>query len=147
MNPEFEDCLKRNKIKPFSRGKNLVSKELKSAKSDLEIAKESFEKAHYKWATIQCYYSMFHATRALIYAENYREKSHHCLLVALRALYVETRRLNFKFLENLERAKTLRENADYYGDFSQIGAKDILDKAKEFLEKTKGILSSREKEK
>lgn len=142
MNPEFEDCLKRNKIKPFSRGKSLVSRELELAKSDLEIAKQSLDNSHYKWATIQCYYSMFHAARALVYAENYREKSHYCLLVTIRALYVETRKLSFKFLENLERAKTLRENADYYGEFSQNGAKDILDKAEEFLEAAKEILSA-----
>ena len=36
----------------------------------------------------------------------------------------------------------LRENADYYADFSQTGAKDMLDKAKEFLKKTEKILSS-----
>ena len=140
MNPEFEDCLKRNKIKPFSRGKGLVSRELELAKSDLEIAKQSLDNSHYKWATIQCYYSMFHAARALVYTENYREKSHYCLLVAIRTLYVETRKLSFKFLESLERAKTLRENADYYGEFSQNGAKDMLDKAKKFLEAAKEIL-------
>jgi len=35
--------------------------------------------------------SMFHSTRALLFAKNYREHSHYCLIVAMRALYVETR--------------------------------------------------------
>lgn len=140
MNSEFKDCLKKNKIKPFSRGSSLVSKELKIAKSDLEVAKENFTNRHFKWAIIQSYYSMFHSARALIYAENYRERSHYCLIVAIRALYVEKRKLSFSFVESLERAKTLRENADYYGDFSQSGAENLINKAGEFLEKANEIL-------
>ena len=38
--------------------------------------------------------------------------------------------------------RALRENADYYAEFSQSGAKDMVDKAKEFLEETRKILSS-----
>ena len=83
---------------------------------------------------------MFHTARALIYAEDYREKSHYCLSVALRVLYIDTRKLSFKFLESLEKAKTLRENADYYGNFSQLGAKGMLENAEEFLKKAKEIL-------
>ena len=75
MNSEFKDCLKRNKIKSFSRGKSLTSKELKLAESDLEIAKETFKNERYKWATIQCYYSMFHATRALVYTRIIEKKA------------------------------------------------------------------------
>jgi len=31
MNPEFKDCLKKQRIKEFSRGKALVNKELKTS--------------------------------------------------------------------------------------------------------------------
>lgn len=141
MNLEFEDCLKRNKIKLFSRGKILVSKEIKLAASDLKIAKENFSRGYFRWVTVQSYYSMFHSGRALIYAKNYREKSHYCLIVAIRALYVEKRKLDFKFIEALAKAKTLRENADYYGEFTKTSAEDLIEKAGEFLEKTKEILS------
>lgn len=140
MNLEFTDCLKRNKIKPFSRGEVLVAKEIKLAVTDLEVAKESFGRNNFKWAVVQSYYSMFHSGRALIYAENYREKSHYCLIVAIRALYVEKRKLDLRFVEALEKAKTLRENADYYGDFTKTSAEDLIKKAGEFLDKTKEIL-------
>jgi len=140
MNPEFEKCLKRGKIRVFSRGKALVGKELAVAQSDLEEAQESFKRGKYKWATIQCYYSMFHSARALIYNKNYRERSHHCLIVALRALYVETKQLSFTFVEALQKAKTLREQADYYGEFSKITAEELLKDAKEFLGKASEIL-------
>ncbi|MEI6846404.1 MAG: HEPN domain-containing protein [Candidatus Firestonebacteria bacterium] len=77
---EFQDCLKRGKIKEFSRGKALVLKELASAESDLNIAKSTLKVKGYKWATIQSYYSMFHSARALLYSKDFREKSHYCLI-------------------------------------------------------------------
>lgn len=140
-NPNFEDCLKKGKIRKFSRGKALVEKELDSANSDLAAAKESFKDRNYKWATIQTYYSMFHSARALLYNKNYREKSHYCLIEAIRALYIEKRLIGYWLIEALQQAKTLREGADYYSEFSEGGAKNLIGKAKEFLDKTKEILS------
>lgn len=37
---DFKDCLKRGKIKEFSKAKSLIPKELHSAKSDLKTAQE-----------------------------------------------------------------------------------------------------------
>ena len=78
MRAEFDECLKKGKIKEFSRGKVLVSKELESAQDDLVTAEESFTNKKYKWCAIQSYYSMFHSARGLLYAKNYRERSHYC---------------------------------------------------------------------
>lgn len=140
-NSNFEDCLKKGKIREFSRGKVLVKKELESAVFDLQAAEESFKDRNYKWATIQTYYSMFHSARALLYNKNYREKSHYCLIEALRVLYVEKRLVGHWLIEALQKAKTLREGADYYSEFSEEGAEDLIKKSKEFLDKTKEILS------
>ena len=139
---EFQKCLESKKIKPFSKGKILVSKELEIAEDDRRTAKESLTKNNYKWSTIQSYYSMFHAARALLYNQGYRERSHYCLVVGIRELYVNKNLFSHTLLETLQLGKTLRENADYYAEFSQAGAKDMLDKAGEFLEKANEILLS-----
>jgi len=76
----------------------------------------SLENEDHKWATIQSYYSLFHSARALLYAQNYREKSHYCLIVAIKALYVEEKILPPHLVEGFMKAKTLRENADYYDE-------------------------------
>jgi uncharacterized protein (UPF0332 family) len=52
---------------------------------------------------------MFHSARALLYNENYREKSHHCLIIALKAIYVETGRLSIHFVEGLQKGKNLKK--------------------------------------
>ena len=136
----FEQCLKRGKIKEFSQGKALVQKELQTAEKDLVDGKEGFERKKYKWTTIQCYYVMFHAARALLYAKNYREKSHYCLIVALKHLYADPGKLPVYFIEALQKGKALREDADYYDDWSQIGSEETLKLAEEFLNKAKKLI-------
>ena len=146
MNPEFEQCLKRNKIREFPRGKALMIKTLGIAQRDLERAEKTFNDKDYKWATIQAYYSMFHSARALLFARNYREHSHHCLIVAMRALYVETRLLPGSLIEALGKGKRLREDADYYDRWSEEGAMFALKAAGDFLKRarelTKGLYKS-----
>jgi len=137
---EFEKCLERGKIKVFSKAKQLVSKELELARQDLKSAEKSFLSKNYRWATIQAYYSMFHTARALIYQKGYREKSHFCLAEALKSFYVSENILPSRFLEALQLGKSLRENADYYGDFDKVGTESMLESAKDFLKEAKRIL-------
>jgi len=86
---------------------------------------------------------MFHLARALLYCNNLREKSHFCLIEAIRALYVDKGLLGYWLIEALQKAKRLREEADYYGEFNQENARDLLSKAKEFLDKTRDILKTK----
>ena len=123
----------------------LADKELKVAASDLEQAKITFKNDNYKWATIQCYYSMFHSARALLYIKNYRERSHYCLIVAIRSLYVEEKLLPLHLIEGLEKAKTLRESADYYDQWSKTGVETILKFAEEFLNHSTQLIKEMKK--
>jgi len=138
---EYDDCLKRGKIKPFSRGKSLAPKELETAISDLERARKTYSDGDYKWATIQIYYAMFHGARALLYVKNLREHSHFCLIAAIKTLYVETKDLPAHLLEGLQEAKNLREDADYYNRWSKQGCKKLLRLGEELLEKAKEIIN------
>lgn len=133
MTTEFKDCLKRHKIIRFERASELAANELAEATADLRSAKSSFSDQNFKWAIIQSYYSMFHAARKLIYVLGYRERSHYCLIVALRSLYVEEGLLDVMLLESFQLAKTLRENADYYGEFSKDAAAQLIEDAGQFL--------------
>jgi uncharacterized protein (UPF0332 family) len=141
MRQEFENCLNRGKIIRFPQGKRLVNKEIDSARSDLEDAKFGVEHSRYKWSTIQGYYSMYHAARALIYSEGYRERSHYCLLVALQELFVDRGILNPDLVEALRNSMRLRETADYRSAFSAEGALLVIEKAEIFLNRVDEILS------
>jgi len=140
VNQEFKQCLENKKVVPFARGKSLVKKELSVAISDLSDAKAGYENERYKWSTIQGYYAMFHAARALIYSQGYREKSHYCLAVALRALFADEGKMDAQLVRDFFSAMNLREAADYEADFSQSGAKAVITSAEKFIEKAAAIL-------
>ena len=111
--PEFEDCLKRGKIVRFPAAKKLAAKEFGVARADLAASGQSLKQKNYKWATVQAYYTMFHAARTLLYHKGYRGKSHYCLILAMKAFYVSEGILEMRLVESLQMAKTLREGADY----------------------------------
>ena len=136
----FNDCLKLGKIKKFSRGKALASKEVRLAEEDLKTATNSFNDKNFRWCLIQLYYSMFHSARALLYFKNYREHSHYCLIEAVKELYVKPGKIEVFFLEALIEAKNLREAADYYGDYRSSNARKLLDKAALFIKIVKIII-------
>lgn len=66
---ELEKCLKKNNLRVSADAKHWVRKELEEAAKDLREAKSGLERESYKWSTVQSYYAMFHAARALLYAK------------------------------------------------------------------------------
>lgn len=139
----FEKCLKNGQIRSFSRGRALAAKEIMLAEQDLKRGLATYKEKDYKWSTVQAYYSMFHSARSLLYNKNYREKSHHCLIEAIRVLYVENDKLGYWLIEAIKEAKRLREEADYYGEYGQPIAESLLAKAKEFFETASNILKEK----
>ena len=72
--------------------------------------------------------------------EGYREKSHYCLVVALKALFVDEGKLDAQSVRDLLNAMNLREAADYNAEFSQSGAKAVIASADKFIQKAIDIL-------
>ena len=84
---------------------------------------------------------MFHAARGLIYSRGYREKSHYCLAVALRALFVDENLLEAQIVRDFLNAMNLREAADYEAKFSESGAKAVIASAERFIHEAEHVLS------
>src|SRR5947207_15941007 len=111
MGPVLSKLLKDRRIIRSRTSSRMVAKELKGSGSDLETAKASYEAGNHMWATVQAYYSIFHAARALLYNKGFREKSHRVLLKALAELY-PTNAMSY-VLEIFEDAMNLIVDADY----------------------------------
>jgi len=90
------------------------------------------------------FYVPFRST-ALLFAKDYREHSHYCLIVAMQALYVETRLLPGSLIEALRYGKRLREDADYYDRWSEEGASFALKAAGDFLKKAQELTKDLQK--
>jgi len=132
-NQGFEECLAKKKIVPFPRAKKFALKELTAAGEDLAEARDRFAHRRYKYATINAYYAVFHAARALVYSKGYRERSHHCLGIALEALFVDQGLLAGRYVRMFQNTMASREEADYSGSYSQEGASLCIQDAEEFI--------------
>jgi len=138
MSSEFERMVEERRLTRFKADRSLVLKEMREAEADLVEARDSLERSKFKWATIQGYYSMFHAVRALVYSRGFREKSHYALLVALRNLLIME--LGTELIEGFGDAMSLREEADYGLTSSKAGAIETIETAEAFLKRAKEIL-------
>ncbi len=96
----------------------MIEKEFAVAESDLAAARRSLKGADHKWATVQGYYCIFHAARALLFARGYREKSHRGLQAMLRDLY--SSEIPQQMFDDFRDAMIMRESADY-GLVSSVG--------------------------
>jgi len=119
----------------------LVIKELGVAQDDLAEAEAGYERGSYKWSTIQSYYAMFHAARALLYSQGYREKRHHCLSVAIRYLFVSKGALSETLIDDMDDARALREDADYRAKFSPSSAQHNLKAARGLVDRVGELLA------
>jgi uncharacterized protein (UPF0332 family) len=68
-----------------------------------------------------------------------RERSHHCLVVAVKELFVDKNLVPASLLEALKEAKSLREDADYYNRWSQAGCSRLLTAAHQWIALAKKI--------
>jgi len=134
LTPYLQRLIEEGKITPFKAPSGAVSGEICGAAYDLERSARSLGDGDSKWATIQAYYSMFHAARALLLAAGYREKSHRALLTAIDELYVKTHRLERRHHVNLRTAISLREQANYDITFTESSARRLINYANDFLE-------------
>jgi len=138
----YNQALRERRLVKFPEGPKLVKKEIGAAMTDLKTAKESWRKKDYKWTTIQGYYAIFHAARALIYSRKIKEKTHYHLVVAVKVLFADEYLLNKKFVFELQEAMGLREKADYESEYSSKDAKYVLDVAGDFIKEVKGIVKT-----
>jgi len=138
---EFERCLDKRWLVRMPEARYLMTKELAVSCNDLAEAQSSFDRKSYKWSTIQSYYAMFHAARALLYSRGYREKSHDCLSVAMRYLFVSQGVLDEALIDERDESRVLREDADYRDTFSEMGASHCLGVAQRMLSRASELLS------
>jgi len=143
MDEQFERCVKEGKLVLERQQPDLVRKELDAAESDLESARSSVSEGDFKWATIQAYYSMFHIAKALVLSKGYREKSHLCLSIALKALFVDSSIMEGRHLDRFRDSMNMRKDADYGLVYSESSADSGVEWAEEFLESARRIINKR----
>ena len=131
---DFEDCLKRRGLIRFTAaGPDVVVNELRAATENMADSIAMLEQARWKRATITAYYVMFHSARALMLGRWLCGEEPYCLLVGFRELYGQTPE-GARLALAIERARILREKADYESDFTEDSARSSSGLAENFVD-------------
>jgi len=116
---------------------------LDQAYEELNAANLLFYKNFYRESVSRAYYSMFHATQALLLIKEIYPKSHKGVIQKFGEEYVKSGLLEKKMGYILAQAETMRLKADY-----DVGVKikkseceEILDNCEYFISKVKEIIS------
>ena len=106
----FETCLQRNLLRKVipSREKALLS--LKRAEEWLEEARRNIRFGSYRTSLVASYMAMFHAARALLFRDGWRE-SHYCIARYIEEFYVKSGKLDGTWVELLDRMRDSRSDA------------------------------------
>ena len=102
----FKNCEKRKKF--INLSKDLYLNHLEMAKDDLVALKSDFENMNWRWVITKAYYSIFHATNALLINKlGFYSKDHLCAVIALKK-------------ENLISKELYKQLGSIYRRFSDI---------------------------
>jgi uncharacterized protein (UPF0332 family) len=135
---DVEECIQKDFLKKIKVDEKLIQKELDEAKYDLNRAKNALEEDDFKWSIVKTYYSMFHATKAVLFSLGLREKRHFVVGVVLEGLSKKGK-LQFKFVNDYRGAMLAREDADYRYVHTRDTAEYLIDVAEEFIEKMREL--------
>src|SRR3989338_6499882 len=128
----IKDCLEKGYLAKSKPDKELSEKELNEARYDFGKAEMAFNEEDYKWCIVKCYYSMFHAAKAILFELGYVEKRHIAVLIVLEELNKEGK-LESKCITNFKASMTARKDADYHYSYSKETAEYELVTTREFL--------------
>lgn len=113
------------------------------AKRFLERARGNKTMRFYDIAFLLAYTSMFHAARALLFLEGYKERSHFALVAVLKERYKDDREL-IEMLDILDSYRISRHAIQYSGEFSsEIDATEAINDAERFVSLTEKIVKKR----
>jgi uncharacterized protein (UPF0332 family) len=129
--------------------KKLAEQEIKSSQERLEAAEILLKNGKIVDSISRAYYAMFHAARALLYLYGVEPRTHEGVIREFSRIITEEKLMDKKFGRNLRQVFETRESGDYRVGviFEEEDAKDVLEKAKEFVMQIKKISEKIIKEK
>ncbi|MEW6069250.1 MAG: HEPN domain-containing protein [Candidatus Thermoplasmatota archaeon] len=111
---ELDKYLEKGLIRKTLPSKEKAIKSITKARKWLNEAKKNFEFGLFDSCLISSYSSMFHAARAILLKDGFREKSHYCIARYLEEKYVNAGKLDRTVVDLLDRFRELRHE-DLYG--------------------------------
>ncbi|MFH0818071.1 MAG: HEPN domain-containing protein [Candidatus Micrarchaeota archaeon] len=138
---DFDQCVKEGLLKRIPPSKRQAEEQMKKAKVLLDEAKRDLKADAPNSAVMASYAAVLDASRALLFKDGYREKSHACV----------TRYLEFKYkkelgayIDLLDEYRDKRHKTQYSGEYYPTAqeATRMVSFAEEFLPKVEKLMGS-----
>ena len=139
----IEDCLEEGLLKKVPPNKDKAIKSLEKSKHLLELAESELNNGFYESAIVSAYMSVFHAARAILFRDGFKERSHYALYVYISEKYegkIEKWLINELNALRLQRHE-LMYDIEKSVEVLEEDANTALNIAKEFLKSVKKILN------
>jgi uncharacterized protein (UPF0332 family) len=113
------------------------------ATEELEIAKKLFRENYFAKSLNSSYYSMFHATSALLAIQKVDSKKHAGLINFFSNLYIKTKKIPEQYFTFISKAFNIRMQSDHKDFYvaTKQDAETQIQNAEKFLEMVKDYLS------
>ncbi len=140
----FKDCLSKGLIRKDESASERVKKSLKIAERFISSAKKNIKIEELEMSEIASYNSIFHSARSLLFNKGYTERSHICVILALKEFYKNNHEL-IDLINTFDKIRISRHNIQYGGLLIDIEEAEFVSNfAKQFLDKTKKIINKKE---
>lgn len=143
----IQTCLMEGLLKKDNPDFEKSKSSIKMAEHKLDLAERDFQSEIYENSIISAYASMFHSTRALLFKDGYKERSHFALYVYIKEKYSDKiekmylSELNSMRLERHELMYGLERSKESY----EVEAESAIQVAKGFLKTVKKLLDQNSK--
>ena len=114
------ECFEKGLLKKDVPSLNLAKKSIKQAEFFLNETEDLIKLNKKQIAVISLYNAFFHVSRALLYKEGFKERSHYCIARYLEEEYVNKNKLDTKFLNAFETIMSIRHNIQYSTEAVEI---------------------------
>ena len=139
---EFEKCISKGLLRKIASSPEKAKQSLVKSGKWLEEARKNFASESFDSCLVSAYTSMFHAARAILIRDGFREKSHYCVARYVEEKYMKAKKLEEKWINLLDRYRDLRHEDQYDVNFfaTEADARNSLEFAEKFLERMRKLL-------
>jgi len=136
------ECLEKGLLSKTEPDMRKAKKSILAAERKLSLAEAELKGEIYEGCFISAYASMFHAARALLFKDGFKEKSHYAIFIYLAEKYSGI--IQEKYINEFNNMRTDRHNLMYGLDepqeTSKEEAKATTKLVKEFIEIVKKMI-------
>jgi len=134
----LKDCYKEKLLRKIKPSIQYATKSLETSQEFIKKAEDNLKIKNYDIAVFCSYTSMFHASRALLFKDGVKERSHICIISYINEIYPHLRKL----ANQLDTYRRNRHNTLYALDFltTKDDANQSIEDAKTFIEQIQKII-------